>query len=124
MYEYLYARCPRCGGNHEGQSLGTILVKETISIQYSTKPNIAVGSVDFCPHCKYVSKIWLDKDNAAKHGIQEHMIRNCWKDMPSPAYTIRELKAGTTKGAVHSVPDIDYDPDKTISDGSQEREYE
>lgn len=112
-------RCPKCGQVHEGQHIGTIMVKGVISIYHSKKPNEQIAGYTYCPRCHYIGDMWLiltkgEKSVAEKHGITIHDVRNCWKQMRCDFYALSELKAQKVRGANQQPVFVEYNADKFI----------
>ena len=119
------ARCPKCGVVHEGQHIGTILIRGKISIYHSKVPNEPIAGYNLCPKCYYIQDMWLipgakdgngnrAKSVAEKHGITIHDVRACFKQMPCDFYAVSELKAPKVRGAQAKVVNVEYQPDAYI----------
>jgi hypothetical protein len=107
------ARCPKCGQVHEGQHIGTIMVKGVISIYHKSKANEPIAGYVYCPRCHHLHDMWLI-NGADKLGITIHDVRNCWKQMRCDFYALSELKAQKVRGVNPQPVVVDYNADKFI----------
>ncbi len=116
---YEYRRCPKCGVKDEtGMRIGTIMVRDQISIYHKHKANEPIADIILCAMCGFIGDIFPIRPKdiegkpleslAEKHGITVAHIRSLYTKIPSTFYTLRELKAQKASAV------IDYDPDAYV----------